>query len=86
MKYADLKKERDDAIARAVEAERLSMKSEFDRLEAEHAEERKRLAALVGSETKKSYANGFRDGQEDVAKRLMGLVKDLFNNLHQGAG
>ena len=45
MKYRDLKAERDAAIARAIEAERMSMKSEFERLEREFAEERARLLA-----------------------------------------
>ena len=34
MKYAHLKEQRDDAIRRAVEAERLSRKTEVDRLRA----------------------------------------------------
>ncbi len=52
MRYADLKKERDEAIARAIEAERLSMKSEFDKLAAEHEQERFRSLALVESGTR----------------------------------
>jgi hypothetical protein len=35
MRYRDLKQERDEAIARAIEAERLSMKSEVDRIKTE---------------------------------------------------
>ncbi len=43
MRYADLKRERDEAIARAVEAERLSMKSEVDRLQQAHETEKAAL-------------------------------------------
>jgi len=45
MKYSTLKKERDEAIERAVEAERLSMKSEVDRIRLEHAKEKAELQA-----------------------------------------
>ena len=45
MRYKDLKEERDEAIARAREAERLSMKSEFDRVTAEFEQEKARLTA-----------------------------------------
>jgi hypothetical protein len=47
MRYADLKQERDEAIARAVEAERLSMKSEVDRIRAEHETEKADLLAVI---------------------------------------
>lgn len=51
MKYAHLKAQRDDAIRRAVEAERLSRKDELDRLQAELASVEEKAAAegkLVG--------------------------------------
>jgi hypothetical protein len=38
-RYADLKRERDEAIERAVEAERLSLRTEVDRIRAECAAE-----------------------------------------------
>ncbi len=38
-RYADLKQERDDAMVRALEAERYSMRTEVDRIRAECAEE-----------------------------------------------
>jgi hypothetical protein len=47
MRYADLKQERDEAIARALEAERLSMKSEVDRVRAEHETEKADLLAVI---------------------------------------
>ena len=51
MKYRELKDQRDAAIARALEAERLSMKSEVDRIRAEHAMEvaalNERIASLL---------------------------------------
>lgn len=56
MKYAHLKEQRDDAIRRAVEAERLSRKTEVDRLQAALAdaeEDAKRegvLAARLAAE------------------------------------
>jgi len=50
MRYRDLKDQRDDAIRRAVEAERLSRKEEVDRLRAlldAEAAESGRLAAAL---------------------------------------
>jgi hypothetical protein len=47
MRYRDLKDERDAAVARAVEAERLSMKSEFDRVTAEFEYEKARMLAAI---------------------------------------
>lgn len=46
-RYADLKAERDEALARAMEAERLSMKTEVDRIRAECAAEVARLKDAV---------------------------------------
>lgn len=46
-KYAVLKQERDDAIARAVEAERLSMKEEVDRVTHEFRVREAELQAEV---------------------------------------
>lgn len=43
MRYRDLKDERDEAVARMLEAERLSMKSEFDRVTAEFEREKSEL-------------------------------------------
>lgn len=51
MKYAHLKQQRDEAIRRAVEAERLSRKEEVDRLECSLAQARanaREEAALAG--------------------------------------
>ena len=62
MRYRDLKAERDAAIARAVEAERLSMKSEFDRLERV----RRRAGALTRATQRglavEATAAGFEKG------------------------
>ena len=62
MRYRDLKKERDDAIARAIEAERMSMKSEFERVEREFALERERLLEQSRQAVQQAYRNGWRDG------------------------
>lgn len=70
VRYRDLKQERDDAIARAVEAERLSMKSEFERLEREFEEERVRLQAQVSESLRESYHRGFEDGLDELAESL----------------
>lgn len=74
MRYRDLKQERDDAIARAIEAERLSMKSEFDRVTAEFEEGKQRLQAQMTEEIQEAYKRGFRDGVEamsnDISLRL----------------
>ena len=56
MKYRNLKNERDDAVRRAIEAERLSKKTEVDRLQAalssaeDDAEREGVLAARLGAE------------------------------------
>lgn len=74
MRYRDLKQERDDAIARAIEAERLSMKSEFDKLTAEFEQEKARLIALSELDTHVAYLRGFDDGIDamanDIKRRL----------------
>ena len=62
MRYRDLKQERDDAILRAVEAERMSMKSEFDRVTAEHMKEQQRLIAEAAEDVKDAYLLGFEEG------------------------
>lgn len=51
MKYADLKRERDEAIARAVEAERLSRKEELDRIVEQHAIEIDHLEKLIAKKS-----------------------------------
>jgi hypothetical protein len=74
MRYRDLKEERDVAIARAIEAERLSMKSEFDRVTAEFEREKQRLQDQVSVDVKEAYLRGFCDGTDamanDIARRL----------------
>lgn len=47
MKYRDLKQERDDAIARAIEAERNSRLEELDRVRAEFDRDRAALNARI---------------------------------------
>jgi hypothetical protein len=81
MKYRDLKDERDAAVARAVEAERLSMKSEFDRVAAEFEREKEQLLSLTTENARAEYRNGFNAGldamADDIADRLQhrtGLV------------
>lgn len=74
MRYRDLKQERDDAIARAIEAERLSMKSEFDRVTAEFEREKQRLQEQVTEDLREAYLRGFCEGTDalanDIARRL----------------
>jgi len=48
VRYRDLKEQRDAAIARAIEAERLSMKDEVDRIRAELEAEKAALNAIIG--------------------------------------
>jgi hypothetical protein len=67
MRYRDLKDERDAAVARAIEAERLSMKSEFDRVTAEYEEEKAKLIAQVTEDVQGAYRRGFDDGLEAMA-------------------
>lgn len=78
MRYRDLKAERDAAIARAVEAERLSMKSEFERLEQEFAEERARLHAQISEDTQASYRRGIREGRRRLANDVRALLNGQF--------
>ena len=62
MRYRDLKDERDAAIARALEAERLSMKSEFDRVTAEFERAKAELLTRVAEESQAAYRRGFYAG------------------------
>lgn len=74
MRYRDLKDERDAAVARALEAERLSMKSEFDRVTAEFAQAKAELLARAVEEAKEAFRRGFLAGSnamaEEYAKNL----------------
>ncbi len=74
MRYKDLKEQRDDAIARAIEAERLSMKSEFDRVTAEFEKEKAQLIEQAKLDKQASYLRGFDDGVDamanDISRRL----------------
>jgi len=62
------------AVARALEAERLSMKSEFDRVTAEFEREKQRLQEQAALDRKEAYLRGFCDGTDamanDIARRL----------------
>lgn len=68
MKYRDLKDQRDAAVARAIEAERLSMKSEFDRITEEFMLEKAALLTSSDAETRAAYRRGFSDGLDALAK------------------
>jgi carbamate kinase len=70
VRYRDLKDERDAAVARAVEAERLSMKSEFDRVSREFEEEKAALLAQAHEDEQVSYERGFRDGIQTMAESV----------------
>lgn len=70
MRYRDLKDERDAAIARALEAERLSMRSEFDRVTAEFETEKTRLVTEADERVRKSYIRGFNDGANAMARAI----------------
>ena len=74
VRYRDLKNERDAAVARAVEAERLSMKSEFDRVTAEFEREKAQMIALGIEGARIAYRNGFNAGidalADDITDRL----------------
>jgi hypothetical protein len=75
MRYRDLKQERDDAIARAVEAERMSMKSEFDRVTREFEEEKARLRVQARESETESYWRGFNDGLDSAEKSIARLPR-----------
>jgi hypothetical protein len=75
MRYRDLKAERDAAIARAVEAERMSMKGEFDRVTCEFEEEKARLRKQARESETESYWRGFNDGLENAAKAIARLPR-----------
>ncbi len=74
MRYRDLKDERDAAVARAVEAERLSMKSEFDRVTAEFDREKNELLGMMTDNVRSAYRRGFNAGidamADDISDRL----------------
>lgn len=70
MRYRDLKDERDEAVARMLEAERLSMKSEFDRVTAEFEREKSELLARVNESARESYLRGFNDGKDAMANDI----------------
>lgn len=76
MRYRDLKDERDAAIARAVEAERLSMKSEVDRIVAEYAAEKARLIDSGMRAVKTAYRAGFLQGAAAKAAQIEGALYD----------
>lgn len=71
MRYKDLKDQRDAAVARAIEAERLSMKSEFDRVTAEFEAEKARLIAQHERELTNSYRSGFNDGLDAAFRSVV---------------
>lgn len=71
MKYRELKDQRDAAVARAVEAERLSMKSEFDRVTAEFEAEKTRLIRQHERELTNSYRSGFNDGLDSAFRSVV---------------
>ena len=70
MRYKDLKDERDEAVARALEAERLSMKSEFDRVTAEFEAEKAQLIAKAEQDVQASFRNGFDGGVRAMASLI----------------
>jgi len=74
MKYRELKDQRDDAIARMLEAERLSMKSEFDRVQAEADAERERLIQQAEAEVAKAYKRGYREGVKTLADHVSKMM------------
>jgi hypothetical protein len=74
MKYRDLKNERDAAVARALEAERLSMKSEFERVTEEFEKEKARLTTEAAANIRESYLRGFSDGSDALSKLITGVL------------
>lgn len=78
MKYRDLKKERDDAIARAVEAERLSMKSEFERVTSEFETEKTRMVKQFSNDMHEAYGRGIREGRRRLASDVRALLNSQF--------
>jgi hypothetical protein len=75
MRYRDLKEERDAAVARALEAERLSMKSEFDRVTAEFEREKAQMTVAGVEATRIAYRNGFNAGIEAMADDVADCLK-----------
>lgn len=80
MKYSVLKAERDAAIARALEAERLSMKSEVDRIQREAADEKEQLLKQARQDVEDAYALGFVAGLKQAEKAIGRLVVDVEND------
>lgn len=76
MRYSDLKAERDEAVARAIEAERLSMKSEFDRVTAEFEAELKQLRAERLEDAQHNYRVGLRDGLHMAKNELTTFMQN----------
>jgi len=79
MRYRDLKDERDAAIARAIEAERLSMKSEVDRIRAECEEEKAALRTERDAVEERlriavAHAEKISGQLVDLAQHLIGKV------------
>jgi len=70
MRYRDLKAERDAAVARAVEAERMSMKSEFERVNREFEKEKAQLLVESDERAKNHYRRGFNDGLATMAEEV----------------
>lgn len=77
MRYRDLKDERDAAIERAKEAERLSMKSEFDKQAAAFEEEKAALLARISEDSETSYRRGFNEGLNAMLAAACGSCRDL---------
>jgi len=75
MRYRDLKEERDAAVARALEAERLSMKSEFVRITEEFELKRRGLTDSWIAATQAAYRDGFNAGIEVMADDISDCLK-----------
>jgi hypothetical protein len=73
LRYRDIKAERDAAVARAVEAERMSMKSEFERVTREFEEEKALLEARALENESDSYWRGFNDGIDAAVRAATGV-------------
>lgn len=80
MRYRELKDQRDAAVARAIEAERLSMKSEFDRVTAEFEAEKARLIAKHEKDVRDGYREGYNHGLLKATEEIVAHAAKLHRN------
>lgn len=66
-----------------LEAERLSMKSEFDKLAAEFAAERERLLEEANKKALASYRRGYMDGIHEAVGEIAETKQTLLSEIYR---